>query len=228
MPGWKKTGSREIARSNFLTLSEDTVELPTGKSVQYTKFTVPNFVVVVAVTKDHKLAMILNYRYPLGRRELELPSGLMEGDELPVAAARRELEEEAGYRGGEFTEIGWYHPFSTFNDVRGYVVLARNVEPCPPKREEMEDIETVIRNVHDAYLELENGEIKHAPSIVALALARHYLHERKEDLPRWMAEKMAKKAATPPQPQKIITPAPAPQKKLPAPTTPAKKPASSR
>lgn len=58
--------------------------------------------VIVAVTEDHRLLLVEQYRVPVGCRTIELPAGVC-GDEPETAdeawetAARRELREETGY-----------------------------------------------------------------------------------------------------------------------------------
>ncbi len=68
----------------------------------------PGAVVVLAILDDHRVVMIRNYRYPVEEELLELPAGTMEPDEAPIETARRELEEETGYRAGRM------QPFVTF------------------------------------------------------------------------------------------------------------------
>ncbi len=67
-------------------------------------------VAVVAVTPDGRLILTDQFRRPVGRRVIDLPSGLA-GDE-PGAdgeplerAARRELVEETGYDAADFTPL---------------------------------------------------------------------------------------------------------------------------
>jgi ADP-ribose pyrophosphatase len=66
---------------------------------------------VVAITDARKLLLIEQYRPPLGRTVIELPAGLVgdvehrRGEDL-AEAARRELEEETGYRPGKMTRLG--------------------------------------------------------------------------------------------------------------------------
>lgn len=61
---------------------------------------------IVALTRDRKLIFVEQFRVPLGRKAIEFPAGLV-GDEAgqahedPVLAARRELEEEAGFRAND-------------------------------------------------------------------------------------------------------------------------------
>jgi len=57
-------------------------------------------VAVIAVTTSDELILTEQFRIPIGRKVIDLPAGLVgdEGEEDLVPAARRELEEETGYR----------------------------------------------------------------------------------------------------------------------------------
>lgn len=61
---------------------------------------------LIPVTDAGELVLVEQFRVPLGRRVVELPAGLagdvagQEGEPL-IEAARRELEEETGYRAAE-------------------------------------------------------------------------------------------------------------------------------
>ena len=67
--------------------------------------------VILAV--DHGAVILVEqYRVPLGCNCLELPAGLVGDDgegEGTEAAAKRELEEETGYRARSMTELGRFH-----------------------------------------------------------------------------------------------------------------------
>lgn len=68
-------------------------------------------VVIVAIDEGHVL-LVEQPRVPLGKRSLEMPAGLIgddiEGDTVE-AAARRELEEETGYRCETVLDLGEYY-----------------------------------------------------------------------------------------------------------------------
>jgi ADP-ribose pyrophosphatase len=67
-------------------------------------------VAIVALTGDHRLILVEQYRVAVHRRVIELPAGLVgdsEGSagESLAAAARRELLEETGYEADDVTEL---------------------------------------------------------------------------------------------------------------------------
>jgi len=67
--------------------------------------------VIVAIDGDDVL-LVEQYRIPAGRVCLELPAGLVgdEGEaESVAAAARRELEEETGYRADTVEDLGLFY-----------------------------------------------------------------------------------------------------------------------
>ncbi|WP_419527323.1 NUDIX hydrolase [Akkermansia sp.] len=64
-------------------------------------------VMIVAVTEDGELLLVEEYRVPLHARTIGLPAGISgdEGEESTLQSARRELEEETGYRADAWTYL---------------------------------------------------------------------------------------------------------------------------
>lgn len=73
--------------------------MPDGRIVeQYYVLEYPNWVNAVAITEDGNLLMVRQYRHAAGIVSLEIPGGVIDGDEKPEDAMRRELLEETGYQ----------------------------------------------------------------------------------------------------------------------------------
>lgn len=54
----------------------------------------------------HRVILIRQFRPPVGKWVVELPAGLIDGDEAPETAAFRELREETGFEGGRVLHMG--------------------------------------------------------------------------------------------------------------------------
>ena len=103
---WKVLRSEYLIKRPWLTARRDELELPDGRIVpEYYVLEYPDWVNVIAITKDGQFVMERQYRHALGCTCYELPCGVMEEDETPLEAAKRELAEETGFGNGEWKEL---------------------------------------------------------------------------------------------------------------------------
>ena len=139
---WEILSTEYLIRRPWLTARRDHVKLPTGaENPEFYVLEYPDWVNVIAITKEGEFVMIRQYRHGLGETRYELCAGVSEEDEDPVESARRELYEETGYGGGEWQL--WMtisaNP-STTNNLT-YCFLAIGVERVSSQHlEETEDI----------------------------------------------------------------------------------------
>ena len=102
---WKVLRSEYLFRRPWLTVRRDEVELPGGqRNPEYYVLEYPDWVNVIAITEDGKFVMEKQYRHGLGETGYEICAGVIESGETPLEAARRELLEETGYAGGQWSE----------------------------------------------------------------------------------------------------------------------------
>jgi 8-oxo-dGDP phosphatase len=92
---WAVRASRQVYRNPWLRVREDRLLRPDGSSGTYGVVEIGDAVSVVALAKD-SLCLVRQYRHAWGRDVWEAPCGGVEPGETPLAAARRELREEAG------------------------------------------------------------------------------------------------------------------------------------
>lgn len=102
---WLVEESRYVYdRRPYMVLREDSVRLPNGARIpDYFVFEYPEWVSVLAVTTDEQFVLIRQYRHGIGAVHYELAAGVVDPGEPLLESARRELLEETGYGGGEWT-----------------------------------------------------------------------------------------------------------------------------
>jgi ADP-ribose pyrophosphatase len=111
------------------------------------------------------------YRHTVKRTLLECPSGGLDGEE-PIAAGRRELEEETGYTAREWRHIGSFFGAVGTSNERFDVVVARDLRADGQvRREATEEIEVVLVALDELRAAALRGELEDAPSALAILLA---------------------------------------------------------
>lgn len=176
MGRWKKLESRKVAKSTFFTLEEDDVKLPDGQMKTYTMLEIPDFAGVLPVIDD-KLVMIKNYRYPIDEMVLELPAGLIDQDESPMETAERELEEETGYILKNAEKLVEYNPIASLNTQKAHLFIGDAEEGGELNRDKGEEMEVNIIPIKEMYKKLENRELSHPHTMIALFYAKDILLE---------------------------------------------------
>ena len=166
------TGSRRIYENPWMTLREDTVRRPDGADGLYGVVDKPDFALIVALDDD-RMAMVEQYRYPIGMRRWEFPQGTApdRAEMDPAELAARELREETGLRAASWMPLGHLDVAPGLTSQRGRVFLARGLTQGEPDRE---DTEADMRCCWMTRAEFEervgDGRIADAQSIAAYAM----------------------------------------------------------
>ena len=84
-------------------------------------------VAVFAIDDQQRVALVRQYRYPMGEVTLELPAGKLEKGEEPRASALRELAEETGLVPGTLTEMGCSYSSPGILSERIYLYFAKDL-----------------------------------------------------------------------------------------------------
>ena len=166
-----------LHRGRGLEFRVDTLERADGQRVRRDVAAHPGAVAIVAVDPEGCLLLVRQYRHPAGRVLLEIPAGTLDRDpgtgtiEDPDVAARRELEEETGYRAASWERLADFWTAPGFATERMFLYLATDLVPAGPDRldpDEDEALELVRLPWREAVAAAEDGEIGDAKSIIGI------------------------------------------------------------
>ncbi|GIP52027.1 NUDIX hydrolase [Paenibacillus vini] len=180
----EKTISTEpVFSGKVISLQIDTVELPDGTEAKREIIRHPGAVAVLAV-KDGRLLLVDQYRQAMARCELEIPAGKLEKDEDPMEAAKRELQEETGYRCGKLTKLHSFYTSPGFADEIIHLYVAEDLTAGEMTPDEDEFLEVIEASFDEVQQYIAEGRIADAKTILAayiwqLQLAQTPEQERK-------------------------------------------------
>lgn len=154
----------------FRTAFVDGTHPRTGAVKRFSLIDSVDWVNVIALTGDDRVVLLRQFRAGIARVCLEIPGGMIEPGEEPVAAAVRELAEETGYGGGTWQLLGKVCPNPAIQGNTLYTVLARGVAPSqPPTPDDGEVLAVETASLAECQRRLVDGEIDHALVVVAFA-----------------------------------------------------------
>lgn len=134
---------------------------------------------IVPLLDGDRVILVRQYRYAVGTDLLEVPAGTLEPGEMPDACARRELEEETGYKCTELRKFLECFIAPGYSTEKIYFYLAKGLARSQPMTEEDELIRLEEMPVKVALQKIRSGEIIDSKTVCALYRAAELLGETK-------------------------------------------------
>jgi len=169
----------KILESSYLRtrIRLDKCELPNGKIFEPMVFEFRPWANVLALTKDQEAVLVKQYRHGVQDVLLELPGGIVDDDENPLDAGKRELLEETGYTTSSIVEVGKLYPNPAIQTNTMYCFLALDVEKvAAQKLDETEELEVHLVPLEELIAMAKRGEFPHALQVAALFHSLAYMN----------------------------------------------------
>jgi len=151
---------------HFLKVSRDRIRLPDGSESRREFIRHPGAVVILPLLDDGRVLLERQYRYPNDRVFIEFPAGKIDPGELPLATARRELEEETGYTATEWNFVCTIHNAIAYSDEHLEIFLARGLTEGEAKLDEGEFLELFTATIPELLEMVRKGEITDVKTII--------------------------------------------------------------
>ena len=158
---WEILSSEYLLESKWINVRKDKVRMPKG--VELDDFYIleyPDWINVIAITEEGDFVLERQYRHGTQTVEYEICAGVIEEGEEPIVAAQRELYEETGFGGGEWSLYCVTAPNPAAMTNRNYTFLAKGVKQISSQHlERTEDIDVIVLSRDEVKQILKEGKM---------------------------------------------------------------------
>lgn len=169
---WRRGAERRLASTRVFDLHGVQFRHPVrGTEREFIVVQSRDWVNIVALTPEGDVVLVRQFRFGIEALSLEVPGGVIEAGEDPVAAGLRELREETGFVGQRGRLIASVHPNPAIQNNRCHLVLVEDVRRVAATEWDAdEEIEVVTLPLAEALARTRDGGITHALALNALHL----------------------------------------------------------
>lgn len=175
---WETVSRKTILNhSKFLTVESHTVKLPDGQIIpDWAWLIIPSAAIVLAMTDDDLFLCFRQTKYAVEGTSLAPVGGMLEPNEAPINAARRELLEEMGYESAEWVNLGSHILDPNRGIATMHLFLALKAKKvAEPNSDDLEDQELLLLSQNEIENALKAGEFKILAWSAVVAMSLNYL-----------------------------------------------------
>ncbi|HRY82945.1 MAG TPA: NUDIX hydrolase [Candidatus Moranbacteria bacterium] len=177
----KKNGQFIIKKSvqkyknPWIEVTEDQVIRPNGKAGIFGTVRVLDGSAVLPLDEDGYVYLTKEFKYAIGKIDIETMSGGLDGGERYLTSAKRELKEELGITAKKWVDLGLINPFTSVVKGSQKMFLARKLTFGKDDQEGTENISLVKVKLEEAVKMVMDSVITHGASCVLILKAARYL-----------------------------------------------------
>lgn len=175
---WETVSRKTILNhSKYLRVENHTVKLPDGQIIpDWAWVIIPSAAIILAVTDDNKFLCFRQTKYAIEGTSLAPVGGMLEPNETPLDAAKRELIEEMGYKSSNWVNLGSHILDPNRGVATMHLFLALNSKRvAEPDSDDLEDQEILLLSQAEVENALKAGEFKILAWSAVVALSLIYL-----------------------------------------------------
>jgi ADP-ribose pyrophosphatase len=149
-----------------------------GKKVDYFRVLKNDVSVILPLIDKEHILLERQFRPAIGLRVYEVPAGHFEKGDTAIRAAKRELEEETGYKCSKIKLLTVTYPSSGILSNKEYIFVAKGLKIGRQNLDKDEDISFVGISLETAIKMIKSGEISDAKTIVAILYYYNFVLNR--------------------------------------------------
>lgn len=165
----KKISGEVIYDGKILTLVKDKVICPNNEEAYREIVRHNGGAAILVVNEKNEVLLIRQFRYAYDEIIYEIPAGKLELNEDPYEAAKRELEEETGYKAEKLISLGVIYPTCGYSSEKIHLYLASGLSKGSLHLDDDEFIEPMFISLDKVKKMILNNEIKDAKTICAIS-----------------------------------------------------------
>lgn len=165
---WKVKSSTNEKVDRFQ-ITMDQVVLPNGEEKAFSYIDFAKGVCILPITDNNEIVCIKQYRHAMKSWQWELPAGMIDdNDPTHLETAKRELEEETGYRAEHWLDLGSFYPSPGSTSEEIHLFAAAGLTETEQNLENSEQIEVHKISMKDLNNLIKSGEFKHGAGLAAI------------------------------------------------------------
>jgi ADP-ribose pyrophosphatase len=159
--------SREVLKNKLFAVVDEVAHDPDGFEIHRSIVRHPGSAVMLPVDDAERMLLVKQFRLPAEDYLWEIPAGRLDPGESPLEAARRELQEETGYKAEKWTQLASFWASPGYVSEKMTLFLAQGL--TAGKQEAMEDERIEIRWFEKQQVAemVRKGEIVDAKTLIA-------------------------------------------------------------